>query len=122
MHQTNHEEHQNHSHQDHSSHDHSNHHEMMIEDFKKRFFVSLVITVPILILSPFIQSLLGFELSFPGDMYVLLALATLIYFYGGKPFLIGAKDELKDKSPAMMTLIAFAITVAYVYSPLTLLC
>ena len=55
MHQTNHEEHQNHSHQDHSSHDHSNHHEMMIEDFKKRFFVSLVITVPILILSPFIR-------------------------------------------------------------------
>lgn len=120
MHQTNHEEHQNHSHHDHSSHDHSNHHEMMIEDFKKRFFVSLVITVPILILSPFIQSLLGFELSFPEDMYVLLALATLIYFYGGKPFLIGAKDELKDKSPAMMTLIAFAITVACVYSTLTL--
>ncbi len=99
---------------------HADHHQMMIDDFKKRFFISLIITVPILILSPMIQSFLGLDWSFPGDMYVLLALSTLIFFYGGKPFLIGAKDELKEKSPAMMTLIAFAITVAYVYSALTI--
>lgn len=117
---SNHKEHNNHSHHKDSSKDHKNHHQMMIEDFKKRFFVSLMITVPILILSPLIQSLLGFELNFPGDTYLLLALSTLIYFYGGKPFLVGAKDELKEKSPAMMTLIAFAITVAYVYSTLTI--
>lgn len=119
-------DHSNHNHKEHnhkgdsSSKDHSNHHQMMIDDFKKRFFISLVITVPILVLSPLIQSLLGFELYFVGDDYVMLALATLIFFYGGKPFLVGAKDELKEKSPAMMTLIAFAITVAYVYSTLTL--
>ncbi len=105
---------------DSSSSDHANHHQMMIDDFKKRFYISLIITVPILILSPMIQSFLGLDWSFPGDMYVLLALSTLIFFYGGKPFLIGAKDELKEKSPAMMTLIAFAITVAYVYSALTI--
>ncbi len=103
-----------------SFNDHTNHHQMMIDDFKKRFFISLIITVPILILSPMIQSFLGVDWQFPGNMYILLALSTLIFFYGGKPFLTGAKDELKEKSPAMMTLIAFAIIVAYTYSALTI--
>jgi len=95
---------------------HHDHHAMMIEDFKKRFWVSLVLTVPILALSHMIQQLLGFELTFFGDQYVLFGLSTIVFFYGGWPFLKGLWDELKDKNPGMMTLIAVAITVAYVYS------
>ncbi|WP_192347890.1 copper-translocating P-type ATPase [Algoriphagus sp. Y33] len=97
-------------------HEHHDHHAMMIEDFKKRFWVSLVLTVPILALSHMIQQLLGFELTFFGDQYVLFGLSTIVFFYGGWPFLKGLWDELKDKNPGMMTLIAVAITVAYVYS------
>lgn len=97
-------------------HGHHDHHAMMIEDFKKRFWISLVLTVPILALSHMIQQLLGFELTFFGDQYVLFGLSTIVFFYGGWPFLKGLWDELKDKNPGMMTLIAVAITVAYVYS------
>ncbi len=100
----------------HSGHDH---HAMMVKDFRKRFFISLIITVPVLILSPMIQGFLGIDLRFTGDSYILFALATLLFIYGGKPFFKGAKDELGKKAPAMMTLIAFAISVAYVYSSLT---
>jgi Cu2+-exporting ATPase len=97
-------------------HEHHDHHRMMIEDFKKRFWVSLVLSVPVLVLSPMIQSFLGFEFSFNGSLYVLFGLSTLIYFYGGWPFLKGLKDELKKGAPGMMTLIAVAISVAYGYS------
>ncbi len=98
---------------------HHNHHEMMIEDFKRRFFISLIVTVPILVLSPMIQEWTNIELSFTGSNYVLFALATFIYFYGGWPFLKGLVEELKEKTPGMMTLIAMAITVAYIYSSAT---
>lgn len=101
---------------DHGDHGHGGHHGHMVEDFKKRFYISLIITVPILILSPMIQSFLGVDWRFSGDMYILFALSTFVFFYGGWPFLKGAKDELSDRSPGMMTLIALAITVAYVYS------
>lgn len=97
-------------------HDHHDHHRMMIEDFKKRFWVSLVLSVPVLILSPMIQQFLGFELRFAGSIYVLFGLSTIIYFYGGWPFLKGLIDEVKKGAPGMMTLIAVAITVAYAYS------
>ena len=97
-------------------HGHHDHHAMMIDDFKKRFWISLVLTVPILALSHMIQQLLGFELTFFGDQYFLFGLSTIVFFYGGWPFLKGLWDELKDKNPGMMTLIAVAITVAYVYS------
>jgi P-type Cu2+ transporter len=95
-----------------------NHHAMMITDYRRRFWVSLIITIPILILSPIIQQVLGFgeSLQFSGDKYILFALSSAVYFYGGYPFLRGIFDELKLKSPGMMTLIALAITVAYVYS------
>lgn len=95
-----------------------NHHAMMITDYRRRFWVSLVLTIPILLLSPFIRDLLGLSeaLSFPGDMYVLFGLSSVVYFYGGYPFLKGIFGELKDRSPGMMTLIALAITVAYAYS------
>ncbi len=73
-------------------------------------------TIPVLILSPMIQSLLRFSLEFPGDKFILFGISTFIYFYGGKPFLRGLFDEFKKKQPGMMTLIALAITVAYTYS------
>lgn len=95
------------------------HHAMMVQDFKRRFWVSLTVMIPIMILSPMIQMFLGVDWRFPGDSYVLLVLSTFLFFYGGWPFLKGAKDELKRRSPAMMTLIALAIIVAYVYSAAT---
>ena len=106
-------------HGEHSGGDHHNHHEMMIKDFKRRLFISLIVTVPILVLSPMIQEWTNMEISFPGSNYVLLGLATFIYFYGGWPFLKGLVEELKDKTPGMMTLIAMAISVAYLYSSAT---
>jgi len=91
-------------------------HQKMLEDFKKRFKISLIITVPILALSPMIQSFFGYTLEFTGSKYLLFLLSTIIFFYGGWPFLSGLKDELSDKNPGMMTLIALAISVAYFYS------
>ncbi len=90
----------------------------MEADFKKRFIVSIIITMPVLLLSPLIQSFLNIEeiIKFPGDIYVLFALSTAIFFYGGWPFLKGLYNELKSKQPGMMTLIGLAITVAYTYS------
>ncbi len=94
------------------------HHAHMIADFRRRFWVSLVLTIPILLLSPLIQQLLGLEdvLQFPGDQYVVFVLSSAIFFYGGYPFLKGFYDESRSANPGMMTLIALAITVAYVYS------
>ena len=100
---------------------HENHHEMMAEDFKRRFFISLFLMVPILILSPMIQMFLSVEWRFTGDSNALFVLSTILFIYGGKPFLIGAKDELKKKSPGMMILIAFAISVSYIYSAFAVL-
>ncbi|HSR04074.1 MAG TPA: copper-translocating P-type ATPase, partial [Proteiniclasticum sp.] len=108
-----------HKEEDHKSSNHEEHHDhhaMMVEDFRRRFFISLIITVPILVLSPMIQMFMGVDWRFTGDSYLLLLLSSVLYIYGGKPFLTGAKDELKKKEPGMMTLIAFAITVAYIYS------
>ncbi len=93
-----------------------NHHKMMVKDFKRRFFVSLIFTFPIIVLSPMIQELLGFKFSLFGDKYILFALSAFIFFYGGFPFLKGFMKELKNKSPGMMTLIALAIGVAFFYS------
>ncbi len=122
-----------HSHQDHTTHGahashkheeipqeavpgfdpHSGHH---TENFLKRFWVCLVLTLPVLALSHMIQTWLGFELRFPGDQYLLLALSTAIYVYGGWPFLDGMVKEIRHRNIGMMTLVALAITVAYVYS------
>jgi len=99
-------------------HDHHDHHAHMVADFKKRFWVSLIIIVPILILSPMIQTLIGLgdSIRFPGDLYILFILSTVVFFYGGYPFLKGLYNELKSAKPGMMTLIAVAITTAYLYS------
>lgn len=99
-----------------SGHDH---HAMMIADFKKRFYVVLALTVPILLLSPMIQHWLHLDVAFSGSLYLLFALSTLVFFYGGWPFLTGWLSELKARNPGMMTLIGFAITVAYIYSAAT---
>jgi len=102
----------------HDHHNHSGHHGHMIEDFRKRFWISLIITIPILVISPMLQHFVGLkdELRFFGDAFVLFALSSFVYLYGGWPFLKGLVDELKKKQPGMMTLIALAISVAYFYS------
>lgn len=92
------------------------HHSGMIDEFKKRFYVVLVLTIPIMGISPMIQHWLRVDWAFSGSSYVLLVLSSVVYFYGGWPFLTGLKDELKAKSLGMMTLVAVAITVAYIYS------
>ncbi|MGB9133226.1 MAG: copper-translocating P-type ATPase [Methanosarcina sp.] len=96
--------------------DHGNHHVHMLEDFRKRFIVSFILTFPVLILSPTIQDFFGFELHFPGADFITFLSSSVVYFYGGYPFLKGIKEELAAKSPGMMTLIAIAISVAYFYS------
>lgn len=111
----------------HADHQHMHHHEMAAgvydehaghhtADFLKRFWISLALTVPLLLLSKMIQHWAGFDISFPGDQYVLFALGTIIFLYGGWPFLTGLLNELKHKNPGMMTLVAVAITTAYLYS------
>nr|WP_156855755.1 copper-translocating P-type ATPase [Oceanobacillus sp. AG] len=124
-----HEEHENHGHtahddhgqhgHSHGGHGHADHHEHMIEDFKKRFWVSLVLAIPITYLSPMIQMLFNYEVTFTGNMVLLFLLSTFVFFYGGKPFLVGAWDEIRTKTPGMMLLISLAIVTAYVYSTLT---
>ena len=89
---------------------------MMIKDFRNRFYFSLLLTLPILALTPLIKDLTGFGWTFPRADYVVFLLATILYFVGGWPFLSGLVKELKEKSPGMMTLIGMAITVAYGYS------
>ncbi len=95
------------------------HHAMMIADFRKRFYVVLILTLPILLLSPMIQQFIGVDWQFTGSLYILFALSTVVFIYGGWPFLKGLVTELKDKNPGMMTLIGFAISVAYIYSTAT---
>ncbi|MDA3867263.1 MAG: copper-translocating P-type ATPase [Salinivirgaceae bacterium] len=114
---------ENHSHDHgshgHGKHDHTKHHKMMIKDFRKRFWISLIITIPILVMSPMIQNVFGYDFSFNFEGYILFGLSTFIFFYGGWPFLTGLVNELKKKQPGMMTLIAVAITVAWGYSSAT---
>lgn len=113
-----HEYHAEHEHSDHAHHGHGDH-ESMIADFKRRFFITLALAIPIIILSDMIQMFFHYSLTFPGDSAVELILSTIVFFYGGWPFIMGLASEIKSKSPGMMTLIGFAITVAYVYSVAT---
>lgn len=98
------------------SNGHDHHH--MIADYKRRFWICLILTIPILILSPHIQHIFGLHeiLMFPGDKYLLFALSSIVYFFGGYPFFKGIYQELKSRTPGMMTLVAVAITTAYLYS------
>ena len=101
-----------------SANEHTGHgmHSSMIADFRKRFYVVLVLTIPIMLLSTMIQNFMGVNWQFTGSQYILFALSTIVFFYGGLPFLKGLIDEVKAKNPGMMFLIGFAITVAYIYS------
>ncbi len=106
-----------HSHVSNPAMGHEGHnHNTMIADFKKRFYIVLFLTVPIMLLSMMIQKFLGVDWAFAGSQYILFALSTIVFFYGGWPFLKGLVDEVKARNPGMMFLIGFAITVAYAYS------
>ena len=105
------------------NHDHMDHgsmggmdHSMHMGNFKQKFWLSLILAIPIILFSPMMGMEFPFQITFPGSEWVVLVLATILFIYGGQPFLSGAKMELQQKSPAMMTLIAMGITVAYVYS------
>ncbi|MCK1998341.1 copper-translocating P-type ATPase [Psychrobacillus psychrodurans] len=121
--------HSEHDHNMHKGHDHSQngnhggghstHHGHMVGDFKKRFWVSLILAIPISYLSMMIQMLFGYEVNFTGDTLLLFLLSTIVFLFGGKPFLLGAWSELKDRAPGMMLLISLAIVTAYIYSTLT---
>lgn len=104
--------------EEHEQHGHHDHHAQMVADFRFRFWVSLVLSLPVLALSPMLQSFVGLEgiLQFPGDAYVVLVLSSIVFFYGGWPFLKGLYEELASAAPGMMTLVAVAITTAYAYS------
>ncbi|GLI23583.1 MAG: heavy metal translocating P-type ATPase [Pseudomonadota bacterium] len=93
----------------------------MVADFRRRFWVTLVLTPPVLLLSPMIQHWFGIaeKMAFPGDSIVLFALSTIAYVYGGWPFLTGFTSELRKGQPGMMTLIALAISAAYFFSAAT---
>src|SRR5258708_10542344 len=93
-------------------------HRAMVADFRRRFWLCLVLTPPVLLLSPMIQHGLGLGdgLRFRGDGLVLFAFSSFIYVYGGRPFLTGFSAELRNREPGMMTLVAVAISVAFFYS------
>jgi Cu2+-exporting ATPase len=110
-----------HEHEKHERHegfgrqDHSHH----IEEFKTKFWISLVLSVPIVLLSEQIQIWFNYSLVIPFQREILFVLSLVLYLYGGLPFLKGMIQEVKMKQPGMMTLIGTAITVAFVYSAAT---
>lgn len=116
----NHQNHMNHSnqmhHDNHASHHHHSGHAHNHGNFKVKFFVSLIFAIPIILLSPLMGVNLPFQFTFPGSEWVVLILSTILFFYGGKPFLSGGKDEIATKKPGMMTLVTLGISVAYIYS------
>ncbi|HBJ9578881.1 TPA: copper-translocating P-type ATPase [Staphylococcus pseudintermedius] len=111
-HQHVHESHHPHSHHMHHD-DHAHHHH---ENFKMKFFVSLIFAIPIIIFSPMMGVQLPFQFTFPGSDWMVLILATILFIYGGQPFLVGVKGEITSKKPGMMTLVTLGISVAYIYS------
>ena len=120
-----HEEHKHNQHHNHSNHSHNHHeghdhgamdHSAHGGDFKKKFFVSLFLGIPIILIAPMMGIELPFQFTFPGSEWVVLILGTILFFYGGMPFLKGAKMELEMKNPGMMMLISLGISVAYFYS------
>jgi Cu2+-exporting ATPase len=105
-----------HGHDAHHGMSEHDHHAMMIADFKKRFYVVLALTIPIMLLSTMIQHFMGVNWQFAGSSYILFGLSSVVFIYGGWPFLTGLASEVRAKNPGMMFLIGFAITVAYSYS------
>ncbi len=110
-----------HAHHAHGGHDaHAGHgvmHEGHAEMMRNRFFVSLPLTIIVVLYSPMVQQWLGFTMpAFPGSEFIPPLLGSVIFFYGGLPFLDMARQELAQRQPGMMTLISLAITTAYLYS------
>ncbi len=101
---------------DHTGHGGGHDHSAMIADFLRRFWICLVLTVPVVAISPMFQMAVGYHFDFPGRDWVSVVLGSIIYFYGGWPFLSGLWDEVRRQQPGMMTLIGVAITVAFFYS------
>jgi Cu2+-exporting ATPase len=100
-------------HDDDSGHGHK-HHEMM---FRKKFFISTALSVPVLLYSSFIQGLLSFSMpTFTGSSLIVPVFSIIVFAYGGLPFLRMGKGELEDREPGMMALISLAIMVAFTYS------
>lgn len=89
---------------------------MHMGNLKQKFWVSVILSLPILFLAPAMGVWLPFQFSFPGSEWIVVVFATILFLYGGEPFLKGAYYELKEKKPEMMTLISLGITTAYVYS------
>ena len=106
-------------HMDHGEAGHAGHHEQMVADFRKRFWIVLLLTIPVTLLSPMIMMLFGYHFDFPGANFIVFGLSTVIFFYGSKPFLKGAWDEWNNRSLGMMMLISLAIVSAYIYSTFT---
>ena len=108
--------------EDHHVHDHGEHAGHSTAMFRERFWWSLILSIPVVIFSPMVAHLLGYPLPvFPGSTWVPPVLDTIIFVYGGTPFLKGGWTELKSRQPGMMLLIAMAITVAFVASWVTTL-
>jgi len=91
-------------------------HMMHMGNLKRKFWVSLILTIPVILMSPMMGMTLPFQWVFPGSDWIVAILGTVLFFYGGMPFFSGAKAELQMKRPAMMTLIAMGVGVAYIYS------
>ena len=123
MHKQDHDSHDSHdSHGEHGGHgghvDHSGHEQM----FRRKFWVSLLLSIPVLVFSPTIQEWLGYTIpDFPFSQWITPVFAIIVFFYGGLPFLQMAVPELRKRQPGMMTLISLAISVAFVYSLAVLL-
>ena len=105
---------------DHAVHTHGQHAGHSTAMFKNRFWLTLVLAIPVVYFSPMMADLLGYmPPEFPGSAWIPPVLGTVIFFYGGQPFLKGGLQELKDRRPGMMLLIGMAITVAFVASWIT---
>jgi len=108
--------------EDHQVHGHGEHAGHSTAMFRERFWWSLILSIPVVIFSPMVAHLLGYPLpEFPGSTWIPPVLSTIIFVYGGTPFLKGGWKELKSRQPGMMLLIAMAITVAFVASWVTTL-
>ncbi|HZD58357.1 MAG TPA: HAD-IC family P-type ATPase, partial [Anaerolineales bacterium] len=93
--------------------DHTGHEEM----FRRRFWVSLILSIPVLLFSPAVQGFLRFSMpAFPGSQWITPVFSVIVFFYGGLPFLQMAVPEIRNRRPGMMLLISLAISVAFVYS------
>lgn len=119
---TPHHDHKSSSHDGHEGHNHDEHAGHSVTKFKDRFWLSLLLSIPVIVFSPMFATFLGYTVpEFSGSTWVAPVLGTVIFLYGGSPFLQGGVSEIRSRQPGMMLLIAMAITVAFVASWVTTL-